>query len=879
MARKEENDRLTLQEEEEEEEKEGEEKEVEELVQEDERVSPRQLKESDCAVHRMQISDDYTPTPVVLENEIQHAREHATHTIRRISESGTTTESSILASPLETAPLPEVHQGLSTLNLDSTACDKEEIKSVDSCNLKVTDNVTQFHTEAGNGSYTGVGLRKSVSAEELMKEQLKSYLEKEKRARKAKCLAPLEDGMPLLTAAAATPEVPTPTHALHRKKTLHRQRSSSATSTSSWSTSPSPTIGKSPKSPWLVVSPTLFCPSLVSGSQTVGTVGHVPPTAVYGSKNSKSTSPGNVSDCDSNGRQIVSPESSIHHDHSNPRPTPKGKERAVVNPSPKGDLRSARSTTKLGKLKEHRKTSPSLSDLFLPDNVTTLNPASGSRSYESRKTPESSVAHGPRKLVEFSSSLPHSHTSSLKKPIPLRTTATGSVSGNVDKDRCTSVRNTTTSSHLGQTTALSSPNVTTLDESFLVTGNNTLSKDSVTLKGDDGSEVEQRAAVILQHQGNQQSNLLERGRLSENTNNCNSNETDSLQSDPKPPQKQKEGQGSCDTQGTNPGEASQQHMEVSPKGNPLLGKHGKADDFNEDPNPPSKRSRQRPRKSETKHSVPTSSCTQQKVGNESHLSTSQKGTPSQEAAQQEISPMTQDSPVTSPTPTKKKGRPRKSAAGKRGRPRKNVPTTALQGISGAGSGSSESKPEDPHSHSSSPSVIVPSAASVTSESTMDDGPHVQGGERKQGEEFPGQLGGEEKESPLATGCTVATPTELMDSSTTPATESDLNPSPQKRKRGRPRKSASKPPEVSINVAVNSDPDCSPSPLKKRRGRPPRKDKDTSTNVTPASSSLHCEKCDNVYATKSGLKAHLLAAHPPELGVSTNRFNLLVGTPS
>ena len=843
-ARKEEQGRLTLLEEEgEEEEEEGEERKAEEI----------------------QVPGDCTPTPVLVESENQHA----TCTTRRGSESGTKPKSSTTTSPMVVAPLPEVHQGLSALNLDSTAWGKEEDIKIGehSSNLKVTGDAAPFHTGAGNEGGTGIGtgLRKSVSAEELMAEKLKNYLEKEKRARKAKCLTPLEDCMPPFMTAAATQEVPALTHVLQKKKTLHRQRSGSSTSTSS---SPSPTIGKSPKSPRLIVSPTLFCPS---GSQSAGTVGHTPPPMVCGSKSSKPPSAGNVSDCDpsslrshhlqdSNGRQVVSPESSVHHHHGTPRPVAKSKEKAVVNPSPKGELRSARLTTKVGKVKEHRKTPPSLSDLFLPDNVTTLNSASGGRNYESRKTPESSAAHGARRLLEFSSSL--HHTSSLRKPIAVRTAA--SRSDNINRPLG---RNTSTSSQQqGQTSAVNA--LSSASVNILVTGNNNILP--ITLNRGDGtdSEVEQHAAcaAVSQHKGN----WFDRRRLSENTNNCNSNDTDdSLEPNPKPPQKQEGGQGSCDTQRTKLGEASQQHVIEPPKSNPLLGKHGKADDLREDPNPPPKRRRQQLKKSETKHSVPTSSCTQQQGDNESHLSTSQRETPSQEGSPTQHDVSSQGSPGTPPIPKKKRGRPPKGTPGKRGRPRKNAPNPPLQGIRGTGSGSSEPKPEDPHS--SSPPVIVPSTACVTSESTMDDRPHVQRGKRKQGEEFPGQLGGEEQLSPVA-----AAP-EITGASTTSATESDLNPSPQKRRRGRPRKSANKTPEVSTNVPVNSDHDCMPSPLNKRRGRPPRKQKDTSTSVTPAKV-LHCEKCDNVYTTKSGLKAHLLVAHPPELGVS-NRLNLLVGTPS
>ena len=241
--------------------------------------------------------------------------------------------------------------------------------------------------------------------------------------------------------------------------------------------------------------------------------------------------------------------------------------------------------------------------------------------------------------------------------------------------------------------------------------------------------------------------------------------------------------------------------------------------------------------------------------------------------QQEVLPPSRiDTPEEPPCPKRKRGRPpKKNAPKKRGRPRKTAPTPDRQETDDTGSG--DLKPEDPHSHSSSPSSIKAPTENTQSEKaalqnvcvstrtsedvSICDNPEdgMPRRKRKRGGVLPDN---KEQES-AAADSTVATPTEPMDASMTSTTESEPNPSPQKRKRGRPRKSATEATDVPMAAAVSDEPDFNPSPLIRKRGRRPQ----TAVNV------FHCEKCSNTYTTKPGLRAHLLSAHPPDLGVSNN----------
>ena len=525
-ARQEEQARLGVVMEEEREEGEG--------MEVDEGVSPdtqeQLLLESD---HKEQLSSG-NPATAVLQNKTEH-----TTTAFQTAE----TESPMLIGRSAPAlvPVPD----LLALEIDATAWVKETgMRGGDSSVISgVPDNLTLLPVGMHSGSRTGGGiggLRKSVSAEDLMTEQLKSYLEKEKRARKAKCLSPpQEDGTVqalLTTTTPTTQEVSA--HIVQRKKTLQRQRStSSTTSTSSRSASTSPTRGKSPKSSRLVVSPTLFSTSVVGGHQFVGALRYVTSTATVCKNRSLKmptvSSPVSVSDRDSRLQHpqnshtdpsiSLEPSNSLHHGNS--RTPSKGKEKAGSNP--KGELRQTRQTIKAGKSKEHRISSPDLSDLFLPDNLSPSIPASVSnKSWELKKIPETCVAHsGVRKLVEFSSSLTHTHTSSLKRPIPMKTEASGTALDKSDDTLGTSVRQDGHHEQEGRQQ----------EERLPVTDFSIILSNQVILKIGDRRQ-------------------FEGGSFSENTNNCNSNESsDSSNSNPKSSQKQasegkgaeSEGEGSC----------------------------------------------------------------------------------------------------------------------------------------------------------------------------------------------------------------------------------------------------------------------------------------------------------------------------------------------
>ena len=886
-----------------------EEREEEERMQVDEGVSPNTqeqlLSESD---HKEQLSSGNLPTAGLQDNKT----EHATTTFQT-----TETESPMLISrsAAALASVPDV----STLDIDTTAWAKEMgMRSGDSGAIsRVPDNLTLFPVGMPSGSGAGVGiggLRKCVSAEDLMTEQLKSYLEKEKRARKAKCLSPpQEDGT---AQALSTPTIPTTpevsAHILQRKKTLQRQRASSTTSTSSRSGSTSPTRGKSPKSSRLVVSPTLFSASVVGGNQFVGALRCATSTAtVCKNKSTKlptSSSPVSISDRDSRLQNShvdpsISLEPGISLHHGNSRTPTKGKEKAGSNP--RGELRPTRQIIKAGKSKEHRISSLDLSDLFLPDN---LSPASVSnKSCELKKIPETCVAHSSvTKLVEFSSSLPHTSTSSLKRPIPIKTEASGTALGSIDKGEYTLGTSVTPESHREQVTESRQQEEWLPDFS-------TVSSNQVTLKIGDRKQ-------------------FEGGSFSENTNNCNSNESsDSSKSNPNSSQKQanedkeaeSEGEESCHEQQEQEQQQQQQQQQQEQQQqqqqlqeqqqqlqeqqqehqqqqqdsrettqqqldkpttshSPTLGKREKAEDSNDDPPPPPKRRRGRPRKSDSSKSMASSS--QQEGNNEPHASTTQGVNLSRVKGpmQMEVSPPPRtDSPGNPPCPKRKRGRPpKKNIPKKRGRPRKTAPAPDRQETDCAGSG--DLKPEDPHSHSSSPSLIeAPTENTRSEKATLQnvcvstrpsedvhicDNPEdsMPRRKRKRGGELPDNW----EQKSAATDSTVAISTEPVDASMTSTTESESNPSPQKRKRGRPRKSAIKATDVPMATAVSDNPDFKPSPLIKKRGRPPR----------GAANVLQCEKCSNTYTTKPGLRAHLLAAHPPDLGVSINRLKTLKDTP-
>ena len=277
------------------------------------------------------------------------------------------------------------------------------------------------------------------------------------------------------------------------------------------------------------------------------------------------------------------------------------------------------------------------------------------------------------------------------------------------------------------------------------------------------------------------------------------------------------------------------------------------------------------------------SSSQQEHNNEPHVSTTQVPSSSQAKApmQQEVLPPSRiDSPEEPPCPKRKRGRPpKKNAPKKRGRPRKTAPTPDRQETDDTGSG--DLKPEDPHSHSSSPSLIEAPTDNTQSEKaalqsvcvstrtsedvSICDNPEDGMPRRKRKRDV---LPDNEEQESAAADSTMATPTKPMDASLISTTESEPNPSPPKRKRGRPRKSAAEATDVPMAAAVSDEPDFNPSLLIRKCGRRPQ----TAVNV------FHCEKCSNTYTTKPGLRAHLLSAHPPDLGVSNKLKSLIKDTP-
>ena len=258
-------------------------------------------------------------------------------------------------------------------------------------------------TEGSSGTETAGSIRKSYSSEDLMTEQLKSYFKKGERARKAKCFSPpFEENPPVIHQQQLSQPQEVAVHL--KKKGAKRARSVSVTSSRSVSVSPVPM--KSPKSPRLIVSPTLFSPAgaqlFEGGCSPLG----VTPSPMSG-RSSKSprlsTSPPLCSPVDPKparpmDAQAVSSGSSVPVHLPLSKPT--------------------KSVTSAKKKDQKRLTSPDLSNLFLPDNLPHAGPAP-----ETRRPPAFEPHQGPsvsKRPLEFSSTLPQGHASSLKKPIPLK---------------------------------------------------------------------------------------------------------------------------------------------------------------------------------------------------------------------------------------------------------------------------------------------------------------------------------------------------------------------------------------------------------------------------------------------------------------------------
>lgn len=218
---------------------------------------------------------------------------------------------------------------------------------------------TVSHSQSSSGmKHRNTEIRRNTSPEEMMSVQLKSYFKMEK-ARKAKCLSP-----PMSERsrdASGTLSAP----GLDASSQRRKRRSSSSRSTSRGASS-SPTRNvKSPKSPRLVVSPTLFSPST-----------------------SSSTKPGT-------------------------RMEPSG----AVTMATSAEPASVKSTSKKKK-QLPKNVAPNLPTLFLPDNISATTSSHQKAPPHGSKKQSTSLSSP---VVEFSTSLPDSVTqpSSLQRPTPL----------------------------------------------------------------------------------------------------------------------------------------------------------------------------------------------------------------------------------------------------------------------------------------------------------------------------------------------------------------------------------------------------------------------------------------------------------------------------
>ena len=119
--------------------------------------------------------------------------------------------------------------------------------SLSALNLSTSSLGSDSLATINQGDSETVTLQKSQSAEDLMTEQLKTYLEKE-RARKAKCSSP-----PFQTEEGTTCQLQA-----HIPLLEHSQRKRSHSVSASRSSSMSPVYSKTLKAPRLIVSPMLF---------------------------------------------------------------------------------------------------------------------------------------------------------------------------------------------------------------------------------------------------------------------------------------------------------------------------------------------------------------------------------------------------------------------------------------------------------------------------------------------------------------------------------------------------------------------------------------------------------------------------------------------
>ena len=768
---------------------------------------------------------------------------------------------------------------------------------------------SRTHTRSARGrsdTKTARNIRKSCSSEALMTEQLKSYFKKGERARKAKCFSPPLDN-PTADHLPQPHSQEVSAHAQRRKRVMKRTQS---VTSSGRSVSVSPVSVKSPKSPRLVVSPTLFSPT--AGGTHSSPLGVLP-------------SPGS-------GRSSKSPQLSVSPPLCSPvdtKPSSRPLHSMAVQPVsaansapvhlPASKPVKSVATAKKKEQKRLALTSPDLSNLFLPDNV----PHMGLAPEPPQRPPGFSTSASERRPLEFSSTLPQGHASFLQKPIPLK--------------RDDGIISTDAPPHLKASDKnYGSESVTASAPDALVE----VAREDGSQDATHGSPISLRltatAEAITHSEQVTASGIEERVSIDHlevpagNTNSSNSNDSSESPSTengqkPLPSGSSEEAESrASDSTGEDPKSSQQTCSTTSGDGaeslnSPEAGKLGKRKTpdvvgggdllkAESSPSPAKRRSPGRPRKvvdfigKKRGPGRPPKSmtATQSDLASEfSSVTVSDSHSVNLESASPSMLPM------------------------QRGIPRKNLQTSESHSGSLEQSPGASETPIDVDVSDSNAAVLSDSQSLDSEPALVSIPPPIVGrrkrGRPRKGETTPHSVAMSDSRSlePEPDGTATPPPAirkrgrprkgettphsvTMSDSrSLEPESDSTATPPPAKRKRGRPTKfqSGSELPHAatsatlthtdtsepaassftldhlsSDNVAGTSQDDVALEASAKKRGRSKLSDGQQSS---PAKAVFYCSKCDKDYLSKQALNMHMASVHPPELGVSTCVMNTVL----